>query len=164
MRRRRGGFTLIEMLIVVTAIGIIMGIAIPTLINSIQRAKQKRSMGDMRTIATAAETYAIDYDIYPPSAASSVPVTIGGLGYPTSTIGANLSNYIQPTYLRVVPLTDGWNSWFLFSSDKSNYAIVCTGKDGAASQPTQSGPTSNFNTDIVFSNGQFTVYPEGMQQ
>ena len=48
-KRNNKGFTLIELLIVVAIIGIIVAIAIPNLLNAIQRAKQKRTMGDMRT-------------------------------------------------------------------------------------------------------------------
>ena len=46
MKRNPKGFTLIELLIVVAIIGIIVAIAIPNLLNAIQRAKQRRSMGD----------------------------------------------------------------------------------------------------------------------
>ena len=49
MKRNSKGFTLIELLIVVAIIGIIVAIAIPNLLNAIQRAKQRRSMGDIRT-------------------------------------------------------------------------------------------------------------------
>ena len=162
--RPRRGFTLVEMLIVVLIIGLIMGIGIPNLLNAIQRAKQKRTLGDMAGIATAVESYSLDYNAYPPAGAGAIPVTYGGLSYPSVTLGVKAVNYVAPTYLKVVPLIDGWNSWFMFTSQTQDYAIVSGGKDGTLSMPNGAGPTSSFNADIVFSDGQFTVYPEGVQE
>jgi general secretion pathway protein G len=56
-KRNQKGFTLIELLIVVAIIGIIAAIAIPNLLNAIDRGKQKRTMADLRSIGTAVESY-----------------------------------------------------------------------------------------------------------
>src|SRR5512140_712723 len=106
MNKNRKGFTLIELLIVVAIIGIIVAIAIPNLLNAIQRAKQRKSMGDIRSIATAVEAYAVDFNRYPPAGGVTYPV---GTAYPTVTLGTNVSTYVSPTYIRVTPLSDGWN-------------------------------------------------------
>src|SRR5436305_932704 len=64
MPRKEKGFTLIELLIVVAIIGILAAIAIPNLLTAMQRARQKRSMADMRSIATAWESRATETNQY----------------------------------------------------------------------------------------------------
>ncbi len=159
---RRRGFTLIELLIVVAIIGIIAAIAIINMINAIQRAKQKRSMGDMKTIATALEAYATDQNFYPAAAAFSLP---SGLSLPTSTIGT-ISGSIGPTYIRVVPLVDGWSSFFLYGTSpaKSDFILCSAGADGAPETSPLGGATTNFNADIILMDGTFVQFPDGAQR
>jgi general secretion pathway protein G len=165
MKRNSKGFTLIELLIVVAIIGIIVAIAIPNLLNAIQRAKQRRSMGDIRTTATAIEAYAVDLNRYPPAAGYTIPTGIA----PTATLGT-LSTYVSPTYVKQVPLSDGWNSWFLGSTDSSGslYVLASAGRDGKTTGLTAGaslvGPTTDFNSDIVYVNGSFVQWPEGVQR
>ena len=54
------GFTLIEMLIVVAIIGIIAAMLIPNLLDALQKAKQKRTMADMRILGTAMFSWLTD--------------------------------------------------------------------------------------------------------
>src|SRR5512132_3191933 len=76
MKKKESGFTLIELLIVIAIIGILAAIAIPNLLNAVQRGKQKRSMSDMRTMATAIEAYAVDNNVYPQGACNTASYTI----------------------------------------------------------------------------------------
>jgi general secretion pathway protein G len=146
---RQGGFTLIELLIVVAIIGIIAAIAVPSLLNAVQRARQKRSMADMRSVGTALESYNVDNFQYPD--------TLIPLG---------------PTYIAAVPNVDGWNTNFLYevssaagSTTNDLYTVTSFGRnkqdDGCGTGVVTR--TQNFDCDICFTIGQFVQYPEGVQ-
>ena len=56
----RRAFTLIELLIVVAIIAILAAIAVPNFLEAQTRSKVSRVKADMRTLATALESYAVD--------------------------------------------------------------------------------------------------------
>ncbi|MCC5878224.1 MAG: prepilin-type N-terminal cleavage/methylation domain-containing protein [Candidatus Sumerlaeia bacterium] len=75
------GFTLIELLIVVAIIAILAAIAVPNFLEAQTRSKVSRAQADMRTLATAIETYYVDNNRYPPMA----PPTSNFFGGPGGT-------------------------------------------------------------------------------
>ncbi|MEO6327039.1 MAG: prepilin-type N-terminal cleavage/methylation domain-containing protein [Thermoanaerobaculia bacterium] len=160
MKRNQRGFTLIELLIVVAIIGIIVAISIANFLLAIEKARQRRTMSDMRSISTAIEIYQSDWNAYPPSAAFALPT---GLSLPTVAIGTKLTPVISPTYLTRVPLVDGWNSWFVYSTDISNtdYCLGSNGQGGAPEAAPAFGPTTAFTADILMVDSTFVQYPSG---
>jgi prepilin-type N-terminal cleavage/methylation domain-containing protein len=62
---RSKAFTLIELLIVVAIIAILAAIAVPNFLEAQTRAKVSRVKADMRSAATALESYRIDWNSYP---------------------------------------------------------------------------------------------------
>lgn len=64
---KSSGFTLIELLIVVAIIAILAAIAVPNFLEAQVRAKVSRINNDMRSMATALESYYVDQQKYPPS-------------------------------------------------------------------------------------------------
>ena len=63
----RRAFTLIELLIVVAIIAILAAIAVPNFLEAQVRSKVSRTKSDMRTVATALESYRVDNNKYPPA-------------------------------------------------------------------------------------------------
>jgi len=66
MNKPHGAFTLIELLIVVAIIAILAAIAVPNFLEAQVRAKISRAKADIRTLATALESYCVDHNHYPP--------------------------------------------------------------------------------------------------
>lgn len=73
-----------------------------------------RTMGDMRTIATALESYSISFNEYPA----------------TSNLD-DLRALLEPEFVRSLPLRDGWGSTFVVRSQPTGYVIQSAGADGA---------------------------------
>lgn len=159
MRRQASGFTLIELLIVVAIIGVLAAIAIPNLLTAMQRAKQKRTMADMRQIAFAWETRAVDSGNYSGAGLSlccTEPVTT-----------ADLKTLLVPTWINPMPEKDGWGRQFEFAMNDAatQYLIRSYARHGVRDQDTEipGGGTSYLDCDILYSGGQFIQYPEGAQ-
>lgn len=73
------GFTLVEIMVVVTIIGLLAAIAIPALQRVQRRAQNSRFVSDLRTYSQAFETYAMERGVWPPNALSGqIPAPLVG--------------------------------------------------------------------------------------
>jgi type II secretion system protein G len=162
---RRNGFTIIELLVVVLIIGILAAMAIGNYMNAIQRAKQKRTMADIRTVAAAWESRAVDTRQYNAAGAFSMPAV--------TLMYADVNTLLIPTYVRTVSSVDGWGFPIDYRIDQplggtkaaAMYAMRSPGRDGKfLTTAYTEGPTTEFDCDIVYAGGQFVVWPEGVQQ
>jgi len=146
---------IVGIFVVIGFIGILAAIAIPNLLTAMQRSRQKRTMADLRSLATAVEAYKVDHNALP--AGQDV---------------AALQPQLTPTYIKSIPVKDGWDHPLRYdcmpAGQCQSYAIGSGGKDGVfehddLSHYKGSGAATNFDCDIVYSDGEFVRYPEGVQ-
>jgi type IV pilus assembly protein PilA len=84
--QREGGFTLIELMVVVLIIAILIAIAIPTFLGARQRAQNRAAQSSLRNALTAAKTIYTDTQSY-----ASVDQAKLAASEPSLTFAANSS-------------------------------------------------------------------------
>ncbi|HJX29057.1 MAG TPA: prepilin-type N-terminal cleavage/methylation domain-containing protein [Thermoanaerobaculia bacterium] len=163
--RRQKGFTLIELLIVVAIIGIIAALLIPNFLDALQKAKQKRTVADIRNTGTAMFSWLTD-QVGAAAAGANGTVNLGSY---TSIAETVLDTVLVPQYLQDVPPVDGWKTNYEYYLNTANplaqqvMAIRSLGRNKTGEltsyQVTSFDPT-NYDQDIVWADGFFVRWPQ----
>jgi type IV pilus assembly protein PilA len=117
LHTRRGGFTLIELMIVVAIIGILAAIAIPNFLRFQLKAKSSEGKTNIAAIRTAEESYFAEYGSYVSALPSPAIIlynqktqfvnagnTSGVVGEAFDRIGWSPEGYVYFNYSVAVPL------------------------------------------------------------
>jgi hypothetical protein len=108
---------------------------------ALDRGAQKQTLANIRTIANAIELF-----------------RTRNRSYPVADEIYSLEKILHSE----IPKLDSWGTPFHVSSEHDGYTIKSFAADGVPDAKQQTGMTTYFATDIVFTNGNFTAYPEGI--
>jgi len=124
-RQRNGGFTLIEIMVVVVIIGMLAAIVAPNVMRQLDRATITRAKTDIRTIDSALKMFRTEHYRY--------PTEEEGLAILTGTVPAlsELDEKDVSQLLEALPV-DPWKRTYLYRypGDHGNYDIYTLGADG----------------------------------
>jgi type II secretion system protein G len=167
IRNRQKGFTLIELLIVVAIIGIIAALLIPNFLDALQKAKQKRTVADMRNTGTAMFSWLTD-QVGAAAAGGAGTVVMGS--YTTITESyLDSTQGLVPQYMQDVPSLDGWKNTYQYYLNTANplaqqvMAIRSLGRDKTeetSSYSVTSFEPTAYDEDIVWADGFFVRWPQ----
>jgi type IV pilus assembly protein PilA len=167
IRNRQKGFTLIELLIVIAIIGIIAALLIPNFLDALQKAKQKRTVADVRNTGTAMFSWLTDQVGAAAAGASASDVTLAS--YDDALTGAEVGSILVPQYMQEVPNVDGWKTQYEYylktaaPLDPQVMAIRSMGRDKDSDEDAYSvtsfDPT-DYDQDIVWADGFFVRWPQ----
>jgi prepilin-type N-terminal cleavage/methylation domain-containing protein len=169
LRNRQRGFTLIELLIVVAIIGIIAALLIPNFLDALQKAKQKRTVADLRNVGTAHMSWLTDQLA---AAAAGAGASEFDIAVYTATDATSLTEILVPQYIQSVPARDGWKNeidYFANDLDAPGVTAFMAYRSNGRDKTTQftSGVAEAFNPtdydqDIVWADGFFVRWPQNM--
>jgi type II secretion system protein G len=167
IRNRQKGFTLIELLIVVAIIGIIAALLIPNFLDALQKAKQKRTVADMRNTGTAMFSWLTDQVGAAAAGATGSAVDLGSYSPATITV---MASQLTPQYMQNVPNLDGWKHPYEYYLNVANplaktvMAVRSLGRnglaDGGPSYTVTSFEPTDYDQDIVWADGFFVRWPQ----
>ena len=124
-RRNAGeaGFTLVEMLVVITIIGLIMGLIGPRVLNYLSESKVKAAKIQLQSFGSALDLFYLDAGRFPSTAEG-----LEALVRPTPGVAAWNGPYLRGGN---VP-NDPWNHAYLYRSpgEHGPYDIMYYGSDG----------------------------------
>lgn len=136
----------------VAVLGIVAAIVIPNFVDATQKAKQKRTVAELREVSTALAGYQSDHGSYPSAATDAeLRAAIAGNGY----TGQLVDGWGKPLrYTCLGPAEDGCSSYELASGGKDGHfeqepGLYADGEIGVR----------DFDADLVIRDGELVRRP-----
>lgn len=122
--RRVGGFTLIEIMVVVAIIAILGATVVPLIMDRPEQARLVRANNDIASFVSALELYRLDNFNYPSTEQGLQALVERPSGDPEP------ANWQSGGYIKNLN-ADPWGRDYLYISDGGNFEILSLGRDGA---------------------------------
>lgn len=119
---RIGGFTLIEIMVVVVILGVLGALIIPNIIGRPDEARVTAARSDIQQIGNALELYRLDNGQYPSSDQGLDALVEKPAGYPEAR------NWSPDGYLKRLPV-DPWGEPYLYFSEDRSIEVYSFGVD-----------------------------------
>lgn len=140
---RNGGFSLVEILVVLVIMGLLISVVAPTVLNRADEARVQKVQADFKQIETALKIYRLDNYVYP-----TTEQGLEALVEPSS-LDPVPRNFKKGGYLPEVPM-DPWGRPYLYLSPGENgeVDIYSLGADGLSGGEDQNADIGNWkNTE-----------------
>ncbi|NLK19961.1 MAG: type II secretion system major pseudopilin GspG [Synergistaceae bacterium] len=123
--KKRKGFTLVEVLVVVVILGLLAALVVPRVVGRGEDAKRTAAAVQIREIEQALEMYRLDNSHYP-STAQGLEALVTKPSIPPEP-----KKYREGGYLRKLP-EDPWGSPFIYRrpGDRGEFDLFSMGADG----------------------------------
>lgn len=118
--RRRSGFTLVELIVVIVVLAILGGVAIPKYVNYRRRSEAVRLATDIRAITSAIRQYQLSNNAFPPDGLRTLPAGLGPYinGNPFAT---GSSRGLQFSWVVAIGLAnERWGNLFVHDDGAGN--------------------------------------------
>ena len=136
--RRAGGFTLIELMIVLFILGLLAALVAPRLMGRVGKAKQKVAQAQIQMLSTALDLFHLDVGRYPTEEEGLKALV---------QRPENLPQWSGPYLEKGVP-KDPWGRDYIykFPGEHGTYDLVSLGADGAPGGEGESADITNYQT------------------
>lgn len=155
MKFHEKGFSLLELLVVVAIIGMLVAMAIPLLLDALDRSKQRADIAEMRIWGTALSAYYSEKSVFP-----------GAPGGPVNA--SSIHSDLVPYAVSQLHDNNDWQWPFQYYTDvTASYTVQDMGKDGFPPSDLSQCPIGcvtpltwqNYDFDMALIDGIFVWAP-----